>query len=69
MTQKKRTDIFNLNGIADKANIKTNKKQKITTAFQGVAIYCTNPDIKEMIRVIETESKEQVKALKLLLTK
>lgn len=67
MTAKKRTDIYNLNAIVDKAIIKKNKRQKITTMFQGINIYCENSDIKEVIRVLESEHKETVKKLKALL--
>lgn len=66
--QKKRTDIYNLKGLAAKVDIK-NAPQKILMLFKGVDIYATNEDIKVVIAVLEQEHKDTVKMLKSMIKK
>lgn len=63
--KKNRTDIFNLNAVVEKVDF-TNKKQKLTTLFNGSNFYIDNSEIDAVIAAIQDETKATVKYLKSL---
>lgn len=67
MAEKTRTDIFNLKAIEDKLpEGMNNKKQKLTTLFNGVSFYSKPEDIDRIIKVIKSESAKSIKELEKL---
>lgn len=67
---KLRTDIYSLTAIVARlpAEMK-NKQQKMTTLFNDVDFYCKNEDIKEVIKLLESEHKATIAWLKSKLKK